>query len=103
MGENFLYVYVKLEIFEDVLEILDEIVEVNLFVLKDLLVRKDVFGRILWSNMIDDVNILEDFVQKVLLFGLFVNIVDNFGNIVLYRIVGVLIGVFYFGIIELFI
>lgn len=62
MGENFLYVYVKLEIFEDVLEILDEIVEVNLFVLKDLLVGKDVFGRILWSNMIDDVNILEDFV-----------------------------------------
>lgn len=103
MGENFLHVYAKSEIFEDVSEILDEIAEANLPVLKDLLAGKDVLGRTPWSNMIDDANISEDFVQKVLSFGLSANTADNLGNTALHRIAGVSTGVFYSGIIELLI
>lgn len=102
MGENFLYVYVVLEIFEEVLDLLVEVVEVNLLIVRELLDDKNVLGRIFWINMIDDVNVLEEFIKKILFYGVFVNIVDNFGNIVFYRIVGVLVGMFYFGIIDLF-
>lgn len=101
MGENFLHVYAASEIFEEVSDLLVEVAEANLPIVRELLDDKNVLGRTPWTNMIDDANVSEEFIKKILSYGVSVNTVDNLGNTALHRIAGVSAGMFYSGIIDL--
>ena len=101
MGENFLHVYVGSEIFEEICDVLDEIAEKNLPVLKELLTDKNVLGKTPWNTMIDDGNVSEEVIQRILSYGVSVKTVDNLGNTALHRIGGVSAGIYYSGIIDL--
>lgn len=103
MSENFLHVYAGSEIFEEISDLLDEIAEANLPLVRELLNDKNVLGRTPWTNMIDDANVSEEFIKKVLSYGVSVNSADNLGNTVLHRIAGVSTGIVYCGIIDLLI
>lgn len=103
MGENFLHVYVGSEIFEEVSDLLDEIAEASLPTVRELLNDKNVLGRTPWTNMIDNANVSEEFVKKILSYGVSLNTVDNLGNTALHRIAGVSTGIVYSGIIDLLI
>lgn len=52
MGENFLHVYAASEIFEEISDLLDEIAEANLAIVRELLNDKNVLGRTPWTNMV---------------------------------------------------
>ena len=101
MGENFLHVYAGSEIFEEISDLLDEVAEANLSIVRELLNDKNVLGRTPWTNMIDDANVSEEFIKKILSYEVSVNTVDNLGNTALHRIAGVSTGIFYSGIIDL--
>ena len=101
MGENFLHVYAGSEIFEEISDLLVEVAEANLSIVRELLNDKNVLGRTPWTNMIDDANVSEEFIKKILSYGVSVNTVDNLGNTALHRIAGVSTGIFYSGIIDL--
>ena len=103
MGENFLHVYAASEIFEEISDTLDKIAAISLPVLKDLLSERNVFGRTPWSNMIDDANISEEALQKILSYGVSAKTADNLGNTVLHRIAGVSTGLMYSRIMDLLI
>ena len=103
MGENFLHVYVGSEIFEEISDTLDEIAEADLPIVRELLNDKNVLGRTPWTNMMDNANVSEEFVKKILSYGISVNTADNIGNTALHRIAGVSAGIFYSGIIDLLI
>ena len=103
MGENFLHVYAASEIFEEISDTLDKIAAINLPVLKDLLSDRNVFGRTPWSNMIDDANISEEALQKILSYGVSAKTADNLGNTALHRIAGVSTSLMYSGIMDLLI
>lgn len=103
MGENFLHVYVVSEILEVISDLFDEISEKNLPLLKGLLNDQNVLGRTPWCDMIDDANVSEEVIRKILSYGVLVNSKDNLGNTALHRIAGVSAGIFYTRITDLLI
>ena len=104
MGENFLHVYAGSEIFEEISDVLDEIAVANLPIrVRELLNDRNVLGRTPWTNMVDNANVSEEFIKKILSYGISVNTVDNLGNTVLHRIAGVSTGIVYSEIIDLLI
>lgn len=54
MGEKFLQVFAGSDIFEEISDLLDEVAEANLPIVRELLNDKNVLGRTPWTNMIDD-------------------------------------------------
>ena len=52
MGEKFLHVYAGSDIFEEISDLLDEVAEANLPIVRELLNDKNVLGITPWTNMI---------------------------------------------------
>ena len=104
MGENFLHVYAASEIFEEIIVVFDRIGKENgVSKLRELLNEQNVLGRTPWNIMVDDVNASKEAVNRIMSYGVSVNVTDNLGNTAIHRIAGVSSAISYCDVLETFI
>ncbi|XP_031549647.1 uncharacterized protein LOC116287147 [Actinia tenebrosa] len=90
LRENFLHVYCRSELFEDITETLEFIAKLySPTIVKELLSGGDVSGRPPWAYMIDTSNIDNETVRIMMSYGVSVSEPDNLGNTAIHRLAGV--------------
>lgn len=82
-GENFLHIYAKSDIFENIIDLIETIATQTPFV-PELLNQRNVNGKTPWSLMVDSSNISEDAFNNLLRFKISGTVPNNLGNNVLH-------------------
>jgi hypothetical protein len=101
MGENVLHVYAASEIFEEIIVVFDRIGKENgVSKLRELLNEQNVLGRTPWNIMVDDVNASKEAVNRIMSYGVSVNVTGNLGNTAIHRIAGVSSAISYSDVLE---
>jgi hypothetical protein len=68
--------------------------------LRELLNEQNVLGRTPWNIMVDDVNASKEAVNRIMSYGVSVNVTDNLGNTAIHRIAGVSSAISYSDVLE---
>jgi len=104
MSEHVLHVYAASDIFEEIIVVFDRIGKENgVSRLRELLNEQNVLGRTPWNIMVDDVNASKEAVNRIMSYGVSVNVTDNLGNTTIHRIAGVSSAISYCDVLETFI
>lgn len=82
LGENFLHIYARSDIFENIIDLL-ETISTHASSVQELLNQRNVNGKTPWSYMVDSANISEESFNSLLRFGISATRLDNLGNSVL--------------------